>query len=71
MRQWYFYSTDTWQRRFGRSAKDVEFYLEFFRYGCPPHGGFGLGVDRLTMLLLGMGIKEVMFLFRGPNRLTP
>ena len=52
-------------------AKDVEFYLEFFRYGCPPHGGFGLGVDRLTMLLLGMGIKEVMFLFRGPNRLTP
>ena len=52
-------------------AEDVKFYLEFFRYGCPPHGGFGLGVDRLTMLLLGMGIKEVMFLFRGPNRLTP
>lgn len=52
-------------------AKDVEFYLEFFRYGCPPHGGFGLGVDRLTMLLLGLGIKEAMFLFRGPNRLTP
>ena len=52
-------------------AEDVKFYLDFFRYGCPPHGGFGLGVDRLTMLLLGMGIKEVMFLFRGPNRLTP
>ena len=52
-------------------GEDVKFYLEFFRYGCPPHGGFGLGVDRLTMLLLGMGIKEVMFLFRGPNRLTP
>lgn len=52
-------------------AKDVEFYLEFFRYGCPPHGGFGLGVDRLTMLLLGLGIKEAMFLFRGPNRSTP
>ena len=33
--------------------------------------GFGLGVDRLTMLLLGIPIKEVMFLFRGPNRLTP
>ena len=28
-------------------AEDVKFYLEFFRYGCPPHGGFGIGVDRL------------------------
>ncbi|MGN1371757.1 MAG: aspartate--tRNA(Asn) ligase [Candidatus Coprovivens sp.] len=53
-------------------GKDVEFYLEFFKYGCPPHGGFGLGVDRLTMLLLGTSsLKETMFLFRGPNRLTP
>ena len=52
-------------------GKDVEFYLEFFRYGCPPHGGFGLGVDRLTMLLVGLSIKECMFLFRGPNRLNP
>lgn len=51
--------------------QDVQFYLEFFKYGCPPHGGFGLGVDRLTMLLLGLTIKEVMFLFRGPNRLNP
>ncbi len=52
-------------------AADVEFYLEFFKYGCPPHGGFGLGIDRLTMLIFGIGIKEAMFLFRGPNRLTP
>ena len=52
-------------------AEDVKFYLDFFKYGCPPHGGFGLGVDRMTMLMLGIGIKEVMFLFRGPNRLTP
>ena len=51
--------------------KDVEFYLEFFAYGCPPHGGFGIGVDRLTMLLLGLPIKEAMFIFRGPTRLTP
>ena len=50
---------------------DVKFYLEFFKYGCPPHGGFGLGVDRLTMLLTDQTIKEVEFLFRGPNRLTP
>ncbi len=52
-------------------AEDVKFYLEFFKYGCPPHGGFGLGIDWVTMLFLGMTIKEVQFLFRGPNRLTP
>ena len=52
--------------------KDVEFYLEFFRYGCPPHGGFAIGVDRLTMLLLGLpSLKEEMFIFRGPSRITP
>ena len=50
---------------------DVKFYLDFFRYGCPPHGGFGLGVDRMTMLMLNLGIKESMFIFRGPNRLNP
>lgn len=52
-------------------GEDVKNYMEFFRYGCPPHGGFGVGVDRLTMLFLGLSIKEVMFIFRGPNRLTP
>ena len=52
-------------------ADDVKFYLEFFQYGCPPHGGFGLGIDRLTMLLCGLTIKDAEFLFRGPNRLTP
>lgn len=53
-------------------GKDVEFYIEFFKYGCPPHGGFAIGVDRLTMLLLGLpSLKEEMFIFRGPSRLTP
>ena len=52
-------------------AEDVKFYLEFFKYGCPPHGGFGLGIDRLTMLLVGTHISEAMFLFRNPKRLTP
>ena len=52
-------------------GKDVEFYLQFFKYGCPPHGGFAIGLDRLTMLLLGTNIKETQFLFRGPNRLNP
>ena len=53
-------------------GKDVEFYLQFFQYGCPPHGGFGIGLDRLTMLLLGLpSLKETEFIFRGPSRLEP
>ena len=53
-------------------TKDVEFYLEFFKYGCPSHGGFAIGIDRFIMLLLNIAtVKEEMFLFRGPNRLTP
>lgn len=53
-------------------GKDIEFYIQFFKYGCPPHGGFAIGIDRLTMLLLGIpSLKEEMFLFRGPNRLVP
>ena len=53
-------------------GEDVKFYLEFFKYGCPPHGGFAIGVDRLTMLLLDIpSVKESQFLFRGPNRLNP
>ena len=50
---------------------DVKDYLKFFEYGCPPHGGFGIGIDRLTMILFNLSIKEVMFLFRGPDKLTP
>lgn len=53
-------------------GEDVKFYLEFFKYGCPPHGGFGMGVDRLTMLLLNApSLKETEFIFRGPTRLNP
>jgi aspartyl-tRNA synthetase len=51
--------------------EDVKFYLDFFKYGCPPHGGFGIGVDRITMLIFNVGIKDAMFIFRGPDRLNP
>lgn len=52
-------------------GKDIEFYLEFFKYGVPPHGGFAIGVDRMTMLIFNVGIKEAEFIFRGPDRLNP
>ena len=52
-------------------VNDVKFYLDFFKYGCPPHGGFGIGVDRITMILFNEGIKDAMFIFRGPDRLNP
>jgi aspartyl-tRNA synthetase len=56
----------------GLSPEPMRSYLDCFRYGCPPHGGFGLGLARLLMVLLGLdSIRDAMFLFRGPNRLTP
>jgi aspartyl-tRNA synthetase len=56
----------------GLSLEPLRHYLNFFRYGCPPHGGFGLGLTRLLMILLGMeGVRDVTLLYRGPNRITP
>ena len=52
--------------------ESVEYYLDFFRYGCPPHGGLGFGLARMLMLMLGLpSIREATFLHRSPNRLTP
>jgi aspartyl/asparaginyl-tRNA synthetase len=56
----------------GLSPEPMASYLDCFRFGCPPHGGFGLGLGRLLMALLGLdSIRDATFLFRGPNRLTP
>jgi aspartyl-tRNA synthetase len=56
----------------GLGLENIQFYLDFFRYGCPPHGGFGMGLSRLMMVLLKLSnIRESVYLFRGPNRLNP
>ena len=56
----------------GLDPEGLEFYLDFFRYGVPPHGGFGMGLTRVVMLMLELpNIREASFLFRGPNRLQP
>jgi len=59
-------------REKGLDPAELEFYLDFFRYGVPPHGGFGMGLQRVMMLLLHQpNLREVTYLFRGPNRLAP
>jgi aspartyl-tRNA synthetase len=59
-------------REKGLDTGPLAAYLDCFRFGTPPHGGFGLGLGRLLMLLLGLpSIREVTFLFRGPHRLEP
>ena len=56
----------------GMEPAELDFYLDFFRYGAPSHGGFGMGLARVLMLMLHQtSIREVTYLFRGPTRLLP
>ncbi len=60
------------QAREAGLGDSVSYYLDFFKYGCPPHGGFGFGLARLVMLIMNLpSIREATFLHRSPNRLTP
>jgi aspartyl-tRNA synthetase len=56
----------------GFNPDSFAFYLDPFKYGAPPHGGLGLGVERLTMQLLGIdNVREATLLPRDRDRLTP
>jgi nondiscriminating aspartyl-tRNA synthetase len=56
----------------GLHTEPINDYLNFFRFGCPPHGGFGFGLSRMLMIMLGINnIRETVYLFRGPTRLNP
>jgi aspartyl-tRNA synthetase len=56
----------------GMNLEELKDYLNFFRYGCPNHGGIGMGPGRIVMKLLGLGsVKEACFLPRDVNRLNP
>lgn len=56
----------------GLSLKSISFYLDFFKYGMPPHGGCALGPSRMLMKLFNLpNIREVTYLYRGINRLSP
>jgi aspartyl/asparaginyl-tRNA synthetase len=54
------------------NLEPIKDYLNFFKYGCPPHGGFGLSPTRMLMLLLNIkNVREVTFLPRDTERLNP
>lgn len=56
----------------GIDSEKMKDYLEFFKYGCPPHGGIGFGIERFMAKLLGLAsLKETIFIFRGPSRIKP
>ena len=56
----------------GMSVESLEDYLNFFKFGCPPHGGAGIGPGRLVMKILNTpSVKEVTFLPRDVRRLKP
>lgn len=56
----------------GMNISNIQFYLDFFRFGMPPHGGLGMGPSRLLMKMLNLeSIRESMFIFRNPRRLNP
>ena len=56
----------------GMDLSSIKEYIDFFRYGCPPHGGVGMGPGRMIMRLLDLpSVKEVTFLPRDVKRLKP
>lgn len=56
----------------GMSLEALKDYLNFFRYGCPPHGGAGIGPGRLIMKLLDLpNVREATYLPRDVKRLNP
>ena len=56
----------------GMTEEGLEEYLDVFKYGMPPHGGLGIGLERLTMQLLGEdNVREACLFPRDLSRLTP
>jgi len=56
----------------GLNPESFEFYLRPFRFGMPPHAGWGLGADRLIMTMLGLqNVREAVLFPRDMHRLVP
>ncbi len=58
--------------KFGLKAEDLSDYLSVFKYGCPPHGGFAIGCERITQKILGLpNVKEASLFPRDRKRVRP
>ncbi len=58
--------------KFGAKPESFDFYLDSFKYGMPPHGGLAIGLERITMMFLGLdNIRKATLLPRDLNRVTP
>ncbi|MDR1444474.1 MAG: aspartate--tRNA(Asn) ligase [Treponema sp.] len=58
--------------KFGLKPENMAGYLQILKYGCPPHGGFALGCERLTQKILGLGnVKEASLFPRDRRRVEP
>ena len=56
----------------GMNPQSVAWFADFFKWGVPPHGGFALGIERLTMQILGLeNVREATLFPRDTERLTP
>ncbi|XP_005187396.2 aspartate--tRNA ligase, cytoplasmic isoform X1 [Musca domestica] len=56
----------------GIDISKIAAYIESFRFGCPPHAGGGIGMERVVMLYLGLdNIRKTSMFPRDPKRLTP
>jgi aspartyl-tRNA synthetase len=56
----------------GIDLSTIKEYIDSFRYGCPPHAGGGIGMERVVMLYLGLhNIRKTSMFPRDPKRLTP
>lgn len=56
----------------GMNLDDIKSYIDSFRYGCPPHGGGGIGMERVLMLYLALGnVRKTSMFPRDPKRITP
>ena len=50
----------------------IRAYIDSFRFGCPPHAGGGIGLERVCMLYLGLdNIRKTSMFPRDPKRITP
>jgi aspartyl-tRNA(Asn)/glutamyl-tRNA(Gln) amidotransferase subunit A len=59
-------------KEFGGNPKEFKHYLDIFKYGMPPHGGLGMGLERITMKLLNLkNVREASLFPRDRGRVTP